>query len=435
MDTVAAGEIRHDRILEVTRELIDLRMTTPERAVVGMRHMQAHLESAGIESRIGMFEGGDAPGKPLLRAAAGPEDARYTVCWHGHLDVVDVHSDATSLWTPTIRDGWLRGRGGLDMLGAVGCMAEGLVLAAPHLNAGQRDVRLILLLVGDEEQPPPHVVQDWWAIEGANVDFVISGEPTDLKVGNVTRSLRRLRFTVNGVGGHSGRGFMLQNPNRWARRLCELIEGLPRPVSDEYPTGPEYQQTVSISGSETTETSIPPEAKVVYTIRTIPGQSLDAVFATVGELVEQVIREMLADEADRGVERPPGSVPIVWRASHPFPAGRIGPDDPFVQALCEAARPAHPEGTQLLIAQNGAGDGAFTRRPADSYPDAVRGVECGLVGVGYHADEYVDTSSFVPYTEILLRHLELISMAANCNCDCWYCNNKRHQECPFNCGG
>jgi acetylornithine deacetylase/succinyl-diaminopimelate desuccinylase-like protein len=299
----------------------------------------------------------------------------------------------------------------LDMLGAIGCMAEGFVLAAPDLNAGQRDVRLILLLVGDEEQPPPHVVEDWWATEGEKVDFVISGEPTDLRVGNVTTSLRRLRFTINGVGGHSGRGFMLQNPNRWARRLCDLIEGLPQPVTDEYPTGPEYQQTVARSGSDTTETSIPPNAEVVYTIRTIPGQSLEGISATVGELVEQVTREMLADEADRGVERPPGSVPIVWSASHPFPAGRIAPDDPFVQALCDAARPAHPEGTPLLIAQHGAGDGAFTRRPTESDPDAVRAVECGLVGVGYHGDEYVDTRSFGPYTEILLRHLELIAMA------------------------
>jgi acetylornithine deacetylase/succinyl-diaminopimelate desuccinylase-like protein len=401
MDGIATSDRRH-WLLDLTRELMLLKMTTPERCSVGMELIQAVLNGWGFESRIRTFPGGVAPGKRALEAVVGPENARYTVCLHGHLDVVGVDDPELEwLWTPTVTGDWLEGRGGLDMLGAIACKLLVLYLIASKL----KDVRVILLLVDDEEQEPPHIIEDWWAAEGDRVDLVISGEPTRLKIGNVTRSIVRARFEITGVGGHSGYGFKYQNPIPWAFRLHELISGLkftPR-ASRDYPTGAEVQPTLFSAGSHRTETSIPQRGTLVWNFRLIPGQDSAAALAAVDEVVQIVSREMIADAVDRHVEGAETERPIEWSHSYPIPPGRIARNDPFVRTLVKAARPAHPAGTELLIAQGGAGDGGFTRRGNGS-----RAVECGLTGEGYHGVERLYLPSQLSYTEMLLRFFDLL---------------------------
>jgi succinyl-diaminopimelate desuccinylase len=319
----------------------------------------------------------------VLAAEVGSEDAPVTVWWEGHLDVVRGRPDQ---YKPCIEDGRLIGRGGLDMLGAICCMVHAL----PHV-AAQDEVRVRLVLVGDEEVSPPHSIADYMAMlaEHERPHFVITGEPTDLQVAWATKGVVILRFVISGIGGHSSIPWKLSNPIDAARRLAAGLEALPftQQTTPEYPEGPSVALTAFRAGRLNAPTSIPSLATVVYSVRPLPSQTMEAVVGEVRGLV---------DELSSGLPRP-----IQMEASHLFSPVVVSPESPYVRALCSAVSPYHG-GRPVLRVQHGAGDLSFI---------GVPGVEFGLAGFGHHGEEYVRLDSFVPYTEALLRQIRLLPEA------------------------
>src|SRR5690606_13801584 len=108
--------------------------------------LQRVLEGLGFRChRLPFEEAGVAPVDNLYarRGAAGPN-----LCYAGHTDVVPVGDRAAWSVDPfagTGRDGWLIGRGAVDMKGSIAAWVA--ALAAAPAGPGS----LSLLITGDEE--------------------------------------------------------------------------------------------------------------------------------------------------------------------------------------------------------------------------------------------------------------------------------------------
>jgi succinyl-diaminopimelate desuccinylase len=148
-------------------------------------------------------------------------DARPVVCFAGHTDVVPTgpleawHSDP---FTPTIREGYLYGRGAADMKSSIAAFvvaAEGFV-AAHSVHSGS----IALLITSDEEGPATdgtvRVVERLRAA-GESIDYCIIGEPSSVdRLGDMIKNGRRGTLsgtlTVRGVQGHIAYPHLALNP-------------------------------------------------------------------------------------------------------------------------------------------------------------------------------------------------------------------------------
>ena len=133
--------------VELLRELIRFDTTNPpgnEEACIA--HVESLLRSAGIQSR--RYE--KASGRPNLVAGLPGGDADPLLLY-GHVDVVTT---AGQEWTHppfdgVLEDGWVWGRGALDMKGGVAMLVAAFLRA--HAEGVQLPGDVILAVLSDEE--------------------------------------------------------------------------------------------------------------------------------------------------------------------------------------------------------------------------------------------------------------------------------------------
>ena len=211
MDT--AARIPPSATLELARALIGRRSVTPDdggcQALVAAR-----LESLGFRCETLV-----ANGVTNLWARRGR--AHPVICFAGHTDVVPTgpldewHTDP---FTPTVRDGWLYGRGAADMKGSVAAFVTAIeTFVAAHPDAPGS---IAVLLTSDEEGPSVDGtvrVVERLAAQGETIDYCIVGEPSSVdRLGDMIKNGRRGTLsgtlTVKGVQGHVAYPHLARNP-------------------------------------------------------------------------------------------------------------------------------------------------------------------------------------------------------------------------------
>jgi succinyl-diaminopimelate desuccinylase len=158
--------------------------------------------------------------------------ARPLVCFAGHTDVVPTGPVAgwhSSPFVPTLRDGFLYGRGAADMKGSVAAF----VTATETFLAARPDApgSIAILLTSDEEGPSVDgtvkIVERMMA-SGERIDYCIVGEPSSVvQLGDMIKNGRRGTLsgtlTVRGVQGHVAYPHLAMNPiHAVAPALAEL---------------------------------------------------------------------------------------------------------------------------------------------------------------------------------------------------------------------
>lgn len=198
---------------DLTCELIRRRSVTPKDAdcltLIGSR-----LAACGFT-----LERIDHGGVSNLWATRG--DGGPVFCFAGHTDVVppgesaDWHSDP---FAPTVRDGFLYGRGAADMKSSLAAMVtalERLCAQAPPATG-----TLAVLFTSDEEgvaiDGTRRVVETLRA-RGQRIDYCLVGEPSSReRLGDLLRNGRRGslngRLRVRGVQGHVAYPEKVRNP-------------------------------------------------------------------------------------------------------------------------------------------------------------------------------------------------------------------------------
>ena len=222
---------------------------------------------------------------------SGPDDFRVTNLWAikkgqlgdqgkvfvfaGHTDVVPtgpLEKWTNDPFTPTIRDGYLYGRGAADMktsLASFVVATEEFVTAHPH-HAGS-----IAFLITSDEEGPGHdgtvILCERLKRDKQNLDYCIVGEPTSVdQLGDMIKNGRRGslsgKLIVKGVQAHIAYPHLGKNP-------IHLAAGAIQKLSDmEWDKGNPFFQPTSfqisnIHAGTGANNVIPGELKIDFNFR------------------------------------------------------------------------------------------------------------------------------------------------------------------------
>ncbi len=368
-----------------------------------IRTVQRTLHEHGIDCQV--FE--SAPNRGNLVARIKGDDGPRLMFGPAHVDVVpveNVDSWEEDPFSGTVKDGYVWGRGALDMLFIVAAQVQTFIEL--HEEGFQPRGELILLVVSDEETGGTHGAR--WMIENhpglVEADYAvteaggISIAPGKIAFMIGEKGVARKRISFKGKAGHGSMPYLSDNA---VVKLSEAVTRLSRyspPLTTEYLghiaeglglgfvqrlmlTNPwllpltlgrlrssEPMMARMVHGLSRMTVSpnmvhggvkvniIPETAHVDLDIRTLPGQDEDYIISHLRKALGP-----LADEAI--IEGPPGPERRSMSYGSSSPAR-----SEFVDAMERAIRSELPDGTLVPMIMPGATDCRFMREQgAEAY--------------------------------------------------------------------
>ena len=223
------------------------------------------------------------------RGSSGPIFA-----FAGHTDVVPAGNEDewnTVPFEPTIKDGYLYGRGAADMKGGLAAMVtatESFVKDNPNHKG-----TIAFLITSDEEGVAINgtvKVMDYLKENNQKIDFCLLGEPSSTSVtGDVIRNGRRGSLNgvinVNGKQGHVAYPHLAKNPiHLFSQALSDLC-------SQEWDSGNEYFpatsfQVSNIHSGDGVTNVIPGKAKIMFNFRYSTETTKEELMAKVHEILD-----------------------------------------------------------------------------------------------------------------------------------------------------
>ena len=363
-------------VLERLGELAAARGLEPELHAHDLAALRAHPGHPGEEAPRAELYG-------LTVTLPGERPGR--VCLNGHVDVVGVGGEAwrEDPWSGRLDDGWLHGRGSVDMKGAV---AAALHARAALRDAGEPAPTVVLQAVASEEDGG---LGTFAALErDAAFDACLIPEPTGFDVICAQAGALTFRATVRGRAAHAamrleGRSALdryvpahlaLQAHERALNRdvahPAMRALALPYPVSVGRIEGGEWSSSV-------------PDRVVVEGRLGVPlGASLDDARAA--------FEGVLADG-----ELPP--VEVEWTGGQ-FAPGETDPAHPWVRTVAAAVRGERAGAARLAGVPYGADMRLFCARGIPTVMVGTRGVE-----LAHAVDERVRVEELGTLARVLVR--------------------------------
>ncbi len=308
------------------------------------------------------FERNGVQSDLYFRGTSRPD--KFRVLFHAHLDVVPAQNP--SQYIPRVEKGKLIGRGASDMKSGAAVMIEVFRRASHDLP-----YPIGLSLTTDEEiggfNGAGHQVE-----QGVMADFVISGESTDLEIGNEHKGVIILELDAKTKGGHTA--YHGDGDNALLRVLRVQSD-----ATRMYP-GPdgEWRTTCAPTITSTRNLAhnvVPSDAK--------------------GELA---IRWIARDNPDEIVQRIAKIDPQVSVTRGPFGLAHLTPENhPDLQSLARVIKSVTNKDAKFRPHAGASDVRHWTEKGA-------AGIDFGLKGEGLHTEsEYAFIESFGTYAEVLLQ--------------------------------
>jgi putative selenium metabolism hydrolase len=220
----------------------------------------------------------DRLGNVLARLGNGP----LTILMDGHIDCVGVGDPAAWHHDPfegKFEDGKIWGRGAVDELPAVACMAYGAKMLAER---GVPDgVTVYLSATVMEEDCDGYCLLHMIEKEGLRPDVVVIGEPTDMNVYRGHRGRMEITITTHGKSVHGAHCDLGVNALYKMAPIISDIEKLHGRLKDDPFLG-KGSITVSFVEATTPSLNAVPDSARIYIDRRL----------TVGETVESALAEL-----------------------------------------------------------------------------------------------------------------------------------------------
>jgi succinyl-diaminopimelate desuccinylase len=263
--------------LSIARDLLRCPSVTPADAGA-LAVVENLLTSAGFDvHRVTFGEPGTADIDNLY-ARIGTTAPHLTFA--GHTDVVPPGDE--SAWTHgafagAVKDGFLYGRGAVDMKGGIACSVAAVL---EHLLAHGGKARedgsgsISFLITGDEEDVSVNgtiKLLQWAAARGEKFDHCVLGEPSNveqlgdcIKIGR--RGSQSGTLYVDGIQGHVAYPHRASNP---VSDISRLIVALSEPPLDQGSAQfqPSNLEFTSIDVGNTASNVIPAQARAKFNIR------------------------------------------------------------------------------------------------------------------------------------------------------------------------
>lgn len=224
--------------LELLKNLIQINTTNPPGdETVAMEWVKNYLSGYGIESNI--LE--SAPGRGNLIARLQGESDEKSLILMAHLDVVPATPEE---WTyppfqPTLADGYLYGRGAIDMKGQAALMIAAFVRL--HLEKTPLKRNVFLVLVADEESGGHYgteylvdrLLGEWkpsLVINEGSIGFLREGMHL-YPIQVAEKGVAWIQLTAHGESGHGS----MPIPDNATLRLIRALEKItrdPQPIQE-----------------------------------------------------------------------------------------------------------------------------------------------------------------------------------------------------------
>jgi putative selenium metabolism hydrolase len=345
------------------------------------RRVRTEYESLGFdEVRF------DRLGNVVARIGQGP----LTILMDGHIDCVGVGDPDAWNHDPfegKLEDGRVWGRGAVDELPAVACMAYGMSIA--RARGFPEDVTVYLTASVMEESCDGYCLLHLIENEGIRPDLVVIGEPTDLGIYRGQRGRVEAVISTRGVSSHAA------HPDEGVNALYKLapvlkdIEGL----NERLPSDPFLGKgTVVASYIECDSASLNavPAAARLYVDRRL----------TAGETPEDALAELraLPGIGDATVELLEYSE-TSWtgeqaRQEKIFPAWILAENHPLVRGMSDAV--AEVTGSAPRISRWGFSTNGVATMGRHGIPSA--GFAPGLEELAHTTEEWVSVSDLLTAT-------------------------------------
>ena len=423
MSAVTDAAATDDEVVGLTRELI--RLDTTNRGASGTETLAAellrdHLAAAGVEAELVAREPSRAN---LVARIPGTDPAAPSLAFVGHTDVVPVDGQE---WThPPFEavvddDGWLWGRGAIDMKNEVAARAVAMAALAREGFRPRGD--LWFVAVADEEDGSADVGMRWlleqrpdirptMAInEGGGARLALADGRAALAIAVGEKGTCPVRLVALGEAGHASMPGVGDNAvPHLATLLTRIGSGMPDPVHDpvvdhtlevllgrpvgdlgadlveaaalhpalghELPALPGTTMAPTMLAGSTARNVMPARASVELDCRTLPGTSPDDVLAAV--------RGRLGDDLRFRLERPEEMVP----------GSASAPTGPLPDAVARCLAELDPEALLLPVLCTGFTDSVHLRAAAGTAAygfSPFRTTPAEVLAEGYHnADERV----------------------------------------------
>ncbi len=314
------------------------------------------------------------------------------VVFAGHTDVVPpgpLDRWESEPFAPTLRDGYLYGRGAADMKGGLAAM---VTAAERFLGSGPQPRGSIAFLITSDEEGPTNEDGTVRVVEhlqrrGEHIDWCLIGEPTSEEaVGDVIKNGRRGSLSgtlrVRGVQGHVAYPHLAVNPiHRFAPALVELCSTVWDRGNEHFP--PTTFQVSNIAAGAGAGNVVPGELTASFNFR----------YSTA--LTAQMIRDgvtaiLTRHKLDYAIEWVLSGLPFAT------PAGRL------VEVVGQAVRQVTGRGSRLSTG-GGTSDGRFIA------PTGAQVVELGPVNATIHkANECVRVEDLDTLSLVYQQTLELL---------------------------
>ena len=330
--------------------------------------LEARLKAAGFTCTRLPFGTGEARVDNLF--AIWGEGRRH-FGFAGHTDVVPP--GAAEAWrhdpfSGTIEDGFLYGRGAVDMKGGVAAFVAA-ALEWIEEGANPDEARVSLLITGDEEGDAINgtkPVLEWIDQQGLMADAFLVGEPTNPEsLGDAIKHGRRGSLSgelvVHGIQGHAAYPHLADNP---MPRLLEMLAPLAEPEIDKGNAhfDPSTVAITSIDTGNDARNVTPASTTAKFNIRYNSDHTIDSLISWLTKHFESV-----------AAKSGKGDWEVNWHdIAHPF----VTEPGPFTNLLVEAVERTTGR-KPVLSTTGGTSDARFI---ADYAPVA----EFGLVGRTMH---------------------------------------------------
>jgi succinyl-diaminopimelate desuccinylase len=275
--------------LSIARDLIRCASVTPADAgALGV--LEKILKGAGFEvHRLTFGETGTADVENLY-ARLGTASPHLTFA--GHTDVVPAGDEGAwshGAFSGEVRDGYLYGRGAVDMKGGIACSAAAVLqYLADH--GGKTNGSISFLITGDEEDISVNgtvKLLQWAATRGEKFDHCVLGEPSNVEtLGDCIKIGRRGSQSgtvyVEGIQGHVAYPHRAANPVPDVARLIVALSDEPLDHGSAQFQASNLEFT-SVDVANAASNVIPAQARAKFNIRFNDLHTQ----ATLRELVEQ----------------------------------------------------------------------------------------------------------------------------------------------------
>ncbi|MER2250526.1 succinyl-diaminopimelate desuccinylase [Methylorubrum podarium] len=376
--------------LALAQALIRCPSVTPEEGGA-LSFLADRLARAGFSVERLVFSEADTPDIQNLYARIGT--AGPVLVLAGHTDVVPPGEGATWTHGPfsgAVADGFLYGRGAVDMKGGIACMLAA-TLAFLDRRGPDFGGSIAFLVTGDEEGPAVNgtvKLLDWAKGRGERFDHCLLGEPTNpetlgemIKIGR--RGSLTGRITVHGRQGHVAYPHRAENPIPGLLRLASALIADPLDGGTAHFDASNLEFTTIDVGNPATNV-IPASAKAVFNVRF----NDDWTAETLGAEIRRRLEAAAGNAVRFSLDLQPSNAPAF-----------LTQPDAFVDLVADAIE-AETGRRPALSTTGGTSDARFIK-------DACPVIEFGLVGRTMHeTDERVALADLERLTAIYGRVLD-----------------------------